>query len=91
MRTDFAGEDLEDADDLAAFCSFEFANAVVGVDNSGRFDEDGLTRSTFVVDDTLDLALEGRGYGNDEAAVAERGGDIAIDVAFCLRFVDDGA
>lgn len=91
VGTDLGGEDLQDADDLAAFCSFEFANAVVGVDNGGRFDEDSLTRSTFVVDDTLDLALESRGYGNDEATVAERGGDIAIDVAFCLRFVDDGA
>ena len=91
VRTDFAGEDLEDADDLATFCGFEFANAVVGVDNSGRFDEDGFTRSTFVVDDTLDLAFESWSDGNDEATVAERGGDIAIDVAFCLRFVDDGA
>ncbi len=43
VGTNLGGEDLQDADDLAAFGGFEFANAIVGIDDDGGFDEYGFT------------------------------------------------
>ena len=77
VGTNLGGEDLQDADDLAAFGGLEFANAIVGVDDGGGFDEYGFAGGALIVDDALDLALEGGSDGDDEAAVAEGGRDVA--------------
>ena len=91
VRTDFARQDLEDADDFAPFGRFEFADAVVGIDHRRRFDKDGFARCALIVDDTLDFALQGRCHRNDQTAVAEGGRYVAVNVSVGLRLRDDGA
>ena len=47
-------------------------------------DEDGLARSTLIVDDAVDAALHGRGNGNHQTAVAHGGSCILIDQSVAL-------
>ena len=85
------GEFLEYAYDFAAFSGFQFAYLVVGLHHGGRFDEHGLARCALVVHNAFYLLFQGRCHGNHEAAVAERGADVAVDVALGAGLVDDAA
>ena len=91
VRTNLGRKDLQNANHLALLRSLEFADAVVGIHHRSRFDEDGLSARTLIVNDTFDFTLQRRSHGDDQTTIAERGRNITIDVAFGLRFVNDGA
>ena len=78
------GEIGKDSDDLLSLFSFQFAHAVVGLHHFGWLDEDGLSGGTFVVNDTLDSALEGRDDRDNQSAVAQGWGNIFLYDAFAL-------
>ena len=59
----------EDADNLLALLALQLTHTVVGLYHLGRFDEDRLTCSTLIVDDTLDFLLKGRDDRNHQSSV----------------------
>ena len=91
VRTNFRRKDLQNANHLAFFRCFEFANAVVGIHHRCRFDEHRLSARTLIVNDTFDFTLQRRSHRNHQTTIAKRGRNITIDVSLGLRLVDDGA
>ena len=85
LRAQAVGELAQDAYDLAALIGLELADVVVGFHDFLRLYEDGLARGALVVDDALDLALQRRRHGDDEAAVAHGGRHVLCHGSFRLR------
>ena len=90
-RANEVGEFAQDANDLAMFLGFEFTHPIVGIDYRSGLDEDRAPRGTFIVNNAFDLALGGRGNGNDETTVTHGGRNVAVNVAVLLRLRNDGA
>ena len=78
VGTYLVGEDGEDTDYLAALFGFEFAYAVVGFHDLGRFYEDGLSCSTLIVHNAIDLTFQSGGYRNHQTTVAHGGRSVLV-------------
>ena len=91
VQADLLAQFGKDSDNLPLFRSFEFSDAIIGFDNRGRLNENGLSGSTLIVYDTLNLAFHGRSYGNYQAPIAQRGAYVAIYVAVFLSIADNRA
>ena len=83
------GQFAQDADDFSLLVGFQFADAVVGFHHFRRFDEDGLARGTFVVDDARYSPLQGRRDGDDQPAVAHGWRDIFLYQSIFLGSLED--
>ena len=89
-RADGVGECGQDAYDFPLLLVLQFADAVVGFHHFGRLDEDGLAGGRLVVYDAAQFALERRGHGQDQAAVAQGGGGVFLHDAFALGGAEYG-
>ena len=90
MRT-YSGRELrQDADNLASFLAFQFADAVVGFHHFGRLDEDRLSGGRLIVYDALYLALQAWCHGNHQASVAHSGCHVLVHIPFGLCVAQDG-
>ena len=83
------GKLLQYADDFAAFLVLQFAYAVVGFHHLRRLDIYRLARCRLVVDDALHLPLHAWGYGDDQSAVAQGGGDVLVNDTLALGSPQD--
>ena len=89
LRTHRSREFGQDADDFAAFFSFQFTDAVVGFHYFGRFDEHGLTRSRFVVYNPLDFSFQPRSHWNHQSSVTHGRCHILVHIPFGLCCTED--
>ena len=87
--TQLVGKVRQDADDLPAFVSFQFADAVVGFYYLGRLDEDGLSAGGLVVHDAFNLSFQCRGNGNHQSTIAHSGRYVFVYYAFGLGTAQD--
>ena len=65
------GDGGHNADNLALFGILQVTQFVVGIEHLCRLDENGLSRSRLIVDETLDAPLERSRYGNTQTAIAD--------------------
>ena len=72
MRTQLVAEHRQDADNLPALGSLQFAHLIVGLHYFGRLDEYRLARCRLVVNDTVDFAFQSWCHRNHQSAVAHR-------------------
>ena len=70
MRTDVGSQHREYSHDFLPLLALQFSDAVVGLDNLCRFDEDSLARRTLIMHDPLDFTFQSRCHRYHQSPVA---------------------
>ena len=71
IRSDHIGYPRKDCYFLAALLHFQLLDAVAGLHNLSRLDEDGLSRGALIMDYTRNLAFASGLNRNHQSAVAD--------------------
>ena len=89
MWAHLLGKLCKNTDDLMSLITFQFPDTVVGFHDYSRFDKHRTSRSTLVMDDAWNPALQPRGHRDNKPPVAQGWRNVFLDKTFTLSIAQN--